>query len=134
MSIPTLGRPVPRKDITIKQNADFTYALCIIERDENSVATVVDTTGWEVKMQVRRAPDPASPVICEASTANGYITVGINGVPGEEVNIDIRIPETITAALSEEGQAGYDIRVLYPDGNAEYLVEGRAYIQPAYTW
>ena len=134
MPIPTLGQPVPRKDITIKKNADFMFALCIIERDELGVATVVDTDGWIVKLQVREEPDAASTVIAEASTANGYITVGIVGDPGEEVNIDVKIPKTVTAAITHEGTAGYDLRVQYPDGSVEYLAEGLAYLQPAFTW
>lgn len=134
MPIPTLGQPVPRKDITIKKNADFTFALCIIERDELRNAVVVDTAGWLVWLQVREEPDAASPVITEASTTNGRVTVGIVGDPGEEVNIDIRIPKNITALITQEGTAGYDIRVQYPDGAVDYLAEGRAFLQPAFTW
>lgn len=134
MPVPTLGHPVPRKDITIKKNADFRYSLCIIERDENGDAVVVDTAGWVVKLQVREDPETTSPVIAEASTANGRIVVGINGDPGEEVNIDITIPRVATALISYEGTAGYDLRVQYTDGSTEYLAEGRAFLQPAFTW
>ena len=134
MPVPTLGQPVPRKDVTIKKNADFRMALCMIERDENGEAVVIDTSGWVVAMQVREEPDPTSPVICEASTANGRVVVGINGDPGEEVNIDITIPHTVTAAIAHEGTAGWDLRVTYPDGMTDYLAEGRAYLQPAFTW
>lgn len=133
MSLPNLGQPVPRKDITVKKNADFTLALCIIERDELGVATVVDTTGWVVKLQVRELPYSTSPVLIEASTADSRITVGINGVPGEEVNIDIIVPASVTNGITFEGTAGYDIRVTYPDGKVDYIAQGYAYIQPAYT-
>ena len=137
MPVPTLGQPVPRKDITLKKNADFSYALCIIERDELGEAVVVDTTGWLVWLQVREEPDESSPIIVDASTeagADGTITVGIQGDPGEEINIDISIPKAATAAITYEGTAGYDLRVQYPSGQVDYLAEGRAFIQPAFTW
>lgn len=134
MPVPTIKQPVPRKDLTIKQNADFTLALCIIERDDTGVATVIDTTGWIVEMNVRKEPKQDNPVLLEASTANARIVVGIHGDPGEEVNIDITVPASVTATIADFGDAGYDLRVVYPDGSTEYLLEGAAFLQPAYTW
>lgn len=134
MPVPTIEQPVPKKNIVIKQNADFTLALCIIERDDAGDAVVIDTTGWQVELNVRKEPKQANPVLLEASTANGRIVVGIHGDPGEQVNIDIRVPASVTAAITDFGDAGYDLRVLYPDGSAEYLLEGAAFLQPAYTW
>lgn len=134
MTLPNLGQPVPRKDITIKKNADFGLAITVVERDEDGAAFVVDTTGWVVKMQVRELPYSTSPVLMEASTANGRITVGINGDPGEEVNIDILVPASVTNGITFEGTAGYDIRVTYPGGRVDFLAQGYAYLQPAYTY
>lgn len=134
MPVPTIKQPVPKLDITIKRRADFMLALCIIERDETGARVVVDTAGWIVVMQVREEPYPAGPVIVEASTANGRIVTGINGDPGEEVNIDIKIPSSITAGITHTGKAGYDILTIAPDGTTEYLCEGRAFLQPSYTW
>lgn len=134
MPVPKIEQPVPKKNIVVKQNADFALALCIIERDETNTAIVIDTTGWQVEMNVRKEPKQTNPVLLEASTANGRIVVGINGDPGEEVNIDINVPASATAAISDFGDAGYDLRVVYPDGKSEYLLEGVAFLQPAYTW
>lgn len=134
MPVPTIGQPVPRKDITIKQNADFTLSLCIIERDELGNAVVVNTAGWQVEMNVRKEPKQSNPVLMEASTVNGRVVVGIQGDPGEEVNIDIKVPSHVTALIADFGKAGFDLRVTYPNGDDEYLLEGRAFLQPAYTW
>lgn len=134
MPVPTIEQPVPKKNIVIKQNADFTLALCIIERDETGAALVVDTTGWAVEMNVRKDPKQDNPVLLEASTANARIVVGIHGDPGEQVNIDINVPASVTATMADFGDAGYDLRVTYPDGKSEYLMEGVAFLQPAYTW
>lgn len=121
MGVPTLSNPVPHlpggKDIVIKQNADWTMAIRVFERDELGNAVTVDTTGWIVKLQVRKEPKSSNPVLLEASTANGRIVVGIQGDPGEEVNIDIKVPKSVTAGLTDFGQAGCDMQVTYPDGS-----------------
>jgi hypothetical protein len=134
MSLPDLGQPVPRKDITLKKNADFTLAICIVEVDELGNRVVVDTTGWVVKMQVRELPYSTSPVLMDASTDNGRVIVGINGDPGEEVNIDIKVPASVTNGITAEGEAGYDLRATLPDGTVEYYMQGYAYLQGAYTY
>ena len=138
MGVPTLSDPIPRlpggKDIVIKQNADWSMALTIIERDELGNAVVVDTTGWVVKLQVRKEPKTSSPVLLEASTANGRIVVGIQGDPGDEVNIDIKVPKSVTALLSDFGVAGCDLRVTYPNGDVDYLLDETVLLKPAYTW
>lgn len=134
MPVPSIKQPVPKLDIVIKQNADFTLALCIIERDELGDAVVVDTTGWQMEMNVRKEPKQTNPVLMEASTANGRIVVGINGDPGAQVNVDIKVPKSVTAGIADFGDAGYDLQVTYPDGSVEYLLEGVAFLQPAYTW
>lgn len=134
MSIPTLAEPIPERNVTIKQNGVFRMSLCIVERDDDDVATVIDTTGWEAVLQVRAEPKTTSPVLLEASTDNGRIAVGITGDLGEEVNIDIKVPASITAALTWFGCAGYDLLVIYPGGDQDYLLQGQALIMPAYSW
>lgn len=134
MSIPTLAEPVPKKDIAVKQNATFSMALCIVEKDDAGTVTVVDTADWEAVLQVRAAARADSPVLLEASTANGRIVVGITGATGEEVNIVIKIPATDTAALAWFGCVGYDLLVIYPTGDQDYLLQGQALLQPAYSW
>lgn len=133
---PTIAQPIPYLPITIVQNADFTLALCIQEEDELGNRVVVDTTGWVVTMQVRKEATASSPVLVEASTANGRIVVGIQGDPGEEVNIDIKIPDTAVNAIPNFetiGRAGYDLRVIYPNTDADYYLQGPALLQPVYT-
>lgn len=132
----TIEQPVPYLPITIKQNEDFTLALTIIEKDEAGSAVVPDTTGWTVAMQVRKEPVVDSPVLVEASTANGRIVVGIQGDPGEQVNIDIKIPDTAVNAIpnfATVGEAGYDLLVTFPNGDKKYYLEGPAVLSPAYT-
>ena len=134
MSPPMIQQPVPKKDIVIKQNATFSLGLCIVERDETGAAVVVDTAGWEAVLQVRPLPGPDGPILLNASTANGRILTGIQGDPGEQVNIDIKIPAVDTADLAYFGCAGYDLLVVYPNGDRDYYLQGQATLQPAYSW
>lgn len=134
MGVPTLNQAVPSYDIVIKQNADFSMALCIVERDDNGDAVVVDTSGWSVVMQIRKEPAIDSPVILEATTANGRIVTGIQGEPDDPVNIDIKIPKSVTASLTYFGCAGYDLLAIYPDQEHDYYVQGQAILQPSYSW
>ena len=134
MSIPAISQPVPRHDITIKQNATFSLVLCIVQRESDGSTSVVDTEDWEAVLQVRAEPTQTSDVLLEASTDNGRIVMGIQGDPGEEINIDIKVPAEITAALEWFGCAGYDLLVIYPGGDHDYYAEGQAIIQPAYSW
>lgn len=131
---PTLNDPVPKLDITIKQNETFPMSLTIIERDDDGTAMVIDTSDWDVVMQVRAEPSQGSPVLLEASTANGRIVTGITGTAPDQINIAIKIPASVTAALEWFGCAGYDILAIYPGGDQKYLSEGQALIQPAYSW
>jgi hypothetical protein len=134
MAVLTIESPIPQKDIVIKQNATFSLQLCIVTRDEDDVAEVVDTEDWEAVLQVRTEPTEASDVLLEASTAGGSIVVGIQGDPGVQVNIDIKIPHTETADLEWFGCAGYDLLVIYPEGDQDYLLQGQALLVPAYSW
>lgn len=127
-------QPVAHRDITMKINADFRLSLCVKQPDENGNLVAVDTTGWAVEMDVRPEPDPDSTLIVSAATANGRIVVGIQGTAPDQVNIDVKIPQSVTAGITHTGAAGYDLRVTYPDGNVDYLLEGWCYLQPAYTW
>lgn len=134
MTTPTIGQPIAALDIAIKQNATFRLSICLIEDDGLGGTQTVDTSGWDVVMQVRADPATASPVLLEASTANGRVTVGITGSPGEEVNIDVKIPATDTALLDWFGCAGYDLLAVYPGGDHDYWVQGQATLIPAYSW
>lgn len=134
MGIPTLADPVEHKDIAIKQNETFSMQLCIFWRDENGDVEIIDTEDWEMVMQVRQLPSQDSDVLLEASTDNGRIVTGIQGEAGEEVNVDIKIPADVTAALEFFGCAGYDVLAIYPGGDRKYHVQGQALLMPAYSW
>ncbi len=134
MSIPTIREPVPKLDIAIKQNATFRLAVCLIEDDGLGGTAPIDTTGWEIVLQVRQEPSTTSAVLLEASTANGRVTVGITGAPGSQVNIDIKLTATDTAALTWFGCAGYDLLAVYPGGDHDYWLQGQALLMPAYSW
>lgn len=134
MGVPTLEQVVPYKRIEIKQGATFSLGLLIIERDETGAAVVIDTAGWEAVLQVRPEPDQGSPVLLEASTANGRIVTGIQGSGEDQVNLDVKIPHTETTALTYFGDAGYDLLVVYPSGDRDFYLGGPAILLPAYSW
>lgn len=141
MGAPTLSNPTPGlpgdDELVIKQNEDFTMSLTYIELDELNNAVVADTSAWTVKMQVRKEAKQSSPVLVEASTGNGRIVVGIQGDPGEEINIDIKIPDTAINAIPDFdtiGEAGCDIQVIFPNGDKKYIFQEAVVLEPAYTW
>lgn len=134
MSLPTLRKSTPRRDIEIKQNATFSIGLTLIERDENGDAHVIDTDGWDAVLQVRREPRRDEPVLLEASTFNGRILTGIQGDGDQLVNIDIKLQAYDTAGLEYFGDAGFDLLCIEPGGDQSYVLAGKAFLSPAYSW
>lgn len=134
MSISTLANPVPHKAIVIPQGADFRMDLAIIYRDELGFAHLHDTTDWDVLFQVRKEPTADSPVLVEASTANGRIVVGIQGTAPNQKNIALKIPASVSGALADWGEGGFDLNCLYANLDIDFHLSGLACLKRAYAW
>jgi hypothetical protein len=134
MTSPTLGRPYGYQPITIPQGADFRMSLLLIYRDESGAAVIHDTTGWDVLLQVRKEPTAESPVLMEASTANGRVTVGIQGTAPYQANVVIKVAASVTAGLADWGEGGYDLNCRYPNLDVDIHLTGPARLKRAYAW
>lgn len=132
--IPTLANPVPYKDIVIVQGADFRMDLAIIYRDEDGNAHLHDTEDWDVLFQVRKEPSADSPVLVEASTSNGRIVVGIQGVAPNQKNITLKVPASVTKLLEDWGRGGFDLSCKYPNFDIDLHLSGPACLKRAYAW
>jgi hypothetical protein len=134
MPPPSLDQPYGYKPITIPQGADFRMSLLLIYRDDDGSAVIHDTADWTVLMQVRKEPTVDSPVLVEASTANGRIVTGIDGTAPHQSNIVIKIPASVTKTLEDWGEGGYDLRCTYPNLEVDIHLTGPACLKRAYAW
>jgi len=66
-----------------------------------------DTTGWVALLQIRHRETGA--VLVEASTANGLITVGIQGTAPHQYNLKVDIPKVVTASLTDWGVGDWQL-------------------------
>lgn len=115
--------------ITITQGETFRRELRWIVRDEvTGVETLVDTTGAEATMQIRRTTADAT-VLLELSTANGRITTG--GDP-HNIILDVAAADTALLKWPEAEQAAYDLFVLFAPP-ATCLLTGPATLRHAVT-
>lgn len=136
MSAPTLEQPVARKDIVIKQGDDFLWNMLVFYKDGSGDIVPVDTAGWNIRLQVRNNPDLGTSPLLTASVSGGYITRGIEGTAPDQTNIRIKIPWSVTLALDEDtwtSNAGYDLIVIYTNGDRSTIVSGKACLEPAYA-
>lgn len=131
---PTLNQPYGYKPITIPQGADFRMALLLVYRDETGAAVIHDTADWDVLFQVRKEPTADSPVLVEASTADGRIAVGIQGTAPNQANVVIKIPASVTTLLEDWGAGGYDLNCQYANLDVDIHLTGPARLKRAYAW
>jgi hypothetical protein len=115
--------------VELRQGETFRREISWTVRDALTGAeTLVDTTGAEATMQIRRTTADAT-VLLELSTANGRITTG-----GSPHNIILDVPAADTALLAwpEAEQAAYDLFVLF-EPPATCLLAGPATLRHAVT-
>src|SRR5258706_5298402 len=103
-----------RHDIEVQQGEKFVLNVQARNKSDNSIMSLV---GFSAKMQVRAAPG-ATPVLMEASTANGFIT--INGPAGI---VMILVPGTTTLPMTWNTGI-YDLEVFTTTADPIRLLEG----------
>lgn len=109
-------------DLLIEQGATLVKPLVW----KDSTGTPVDNTGYTARLQVRPHKSSTT-VIVEASTDNGYITMG-----GADGSILIEIPADITAAITAT-RGAYDLELTDPTGVVTRLLEGGVEISKEVT-
>lgn len=115
--------------ITLTQGETFRREISWTVRDElTGEETLVDTTGAQATMQIRRTTADAT-VLLELSTSNGRITTG-----GDPHNIILDVPAADTALLAwpQSEQAAYDLFILFAPP-ALCLLAGPATLRHAVT-
>jgi hypothetical protein len=102
----------------LEAGATFSFQLIWEKEDQLNQGTYlpVDLTGYEAKMQVRKAP--GSPVILELSTANTRITLG-----GTQGLINLVVPANATLTLPV-GKYKYDLDLTDANGFVTRFVQG----------
>lgn len=106
-----------------RRHEGFTFSLLIEDLtavDEETGAetwTPRDLTGYTVRMQARRRRDEDAELLLTMDTDAGSITVDDVG------NIAGHLPDTLTG-LVPAGRWQYDLRIVAPSQDGQYLVEG----------
>lgn len=118
-----------RLDILFEAGTTWTKTIAW----KDAAGTLVDTTGYGVKMQIRANVDDELPAL-EMSTANGLITVGRVNYPGvNEYNIKWSAPPGTTDAVEDFGRGVYDLEVTDGLGAITRLINGFCFYSPQVT-
>lgn len=100
-----------------------TLSLVLTYADAND--TAIDLSGYSARMQIRKRMNDSNAIL-EATTENGYITLG-----GNAGTVTISIPASVTATL-DAVEAVYDIELV--NGSiVTRLVEGTVEVSPEVT-
>ena len=87
----------------------------------------IDLTGYTARMMVRTRQAETAALLATLDTATTGIT--IDGPAG---TISLYLPDTLTG-LIPAGRWAYDLRLVPPSADAEYLIEGPFYMEPSVT-
>jgi hypothetical protein len=127
-------------DLYIEQGAtyefDFVWADNVVSTDGTKTMVAKDITSCTARMQIRAGY--CRPVILEATTENGRITLG-----GPTGAVAITLSATLTTYapvyISTEGhervhrRARYDLEVQWPDGRVDRVLQGKVVFSPNIT-
>ena len=113
--------PAATKNLTFEQHADFKLRLVWLDKNRKPV----NLTGYAAKLQVRAFA--GSPVLLDANTTNGFITLGtVNGV------IEIGIPMATISALTFN-TAQHDLVLTHATIGVFRFIKGKVTFSPGIT-
>lgn len=115
----------PNENFAVEVDQKANFYLPITYQDESG--SPVDVTGYTADMQFRQTVD-ASDILMEASTTNGYITIGTT-----DGAITINIPAAVTGALETVLSGVYDLFITDPSGFVTRLLAGTWELEKAVT-
>jgi hypothetical protein len=110
-----------QRALLIEQGATFTLGFTWHQEGDvvNGVVTAgdpYDLTGWTARMQLRQKQ--GSPVLLEATTENGKITLG-----GTTGRVDVKFTDADTGSLTV-ASGRYDLELVDPAGDVLRLLQG----------
>jgi len=119
--------------LVIKQGDDFalTYLLQSYDPVLGEYVTL-STAGYTAKMKVR--PDYDQPAVLECTTANGRLTVGLQGTAPYQYNLLLSIAKATTAALTDWGEGIYDLVLVDTFGKEKTILEGTCCLRRRVTY
>ncbi len=82
-----------------------------------------NTTDFTGSMTIRATYD--GPVLLSATTANGRLTVGVQGTAPNQYNVGIVLPSSVTTALTDWGLGVYDLELTDSFGVITRVYEGQ---------
>lgn len=109
-------------DIEVDQGA--TFQMQLTWKDENG--NPVDLAGFTARMQIRKRAR-ADEVLAEATTENGYITLG-----GDEGTVEISVPASVTEDFDFK-RGVYDLELESSGGIVTRLIQGCVYVDREVT-
>jgi len=114
-----------RYNLAVYRGDDLVRTFAPWYRLPDGTAAILDTTGWTGRMQVRPDPD-SSVVLVEATTANGYLTTGIQGSGDRRYALGLHIPGAVLGAdrLPAGLVAVYDIELADTAGHKQTFYYG----------
>lgn len=114
--------PTPVFDISLKKGTKLAKLIQVLSNG----AVVALPVGTKGKMQVRTSASSAT-VKAELTTENNGITIDI-----DQAQVTFTLTSVQTAAFDFE-RGEYDLKLIYPDNEAECIVEGKVYVIPSVT-
>lgn len=94
---------------------------------QDEAGQVIDLTGYSAELQARNQLSDATPLFSLDSDGNGITITESTGT------ISFRVEDTVTADLSPNKDAFYDIRITSPSGDIDYILAGNLEIRQMAT-
>jgi hypothetical protein len=114
--------PTPVFDISVKKGARLSKLVQVLSNG----AVVALPIGTTAKMQIRTS-DSSAVVKLELTTENGGVAVDV-----DQAQVTFTLKSADTAAF-DFTRGEYDLKLIYPDLESEFLVEGKVYVFPSVT-
>lgn len=115
-------------DDAIIQGADWARYRALEYRDPaDGLIKLWDTTGFTARMTIRATYD--GPVLLTATTANGRLSVGIQGTAPYQYNLGITLPNSVTTALADWGFGVWDLELVDSFGKVTRVYHGNAVLE-----
>jgi hypothetical protein len=113
--------------LKIEQGATFLFEVGW----KDSTGELIDLTGYEARMQVRKTHKSATAILDLTSTG-GDITLS-DGAAFPNIVVEASATDTADIVASDLGAAVYDLELEDGDGRVTRVVEGKCLITPEVT-
>lgn len=121
----TFNQPYAPIDLPIGQGTTLNFCLLLLET-VNPRVPLTFGAGWSARAYVRKSYDGL--VILNNNTGNGRITLGLQGTPPDDYNVEVNVSASVTDTLSDWGMGVWDLEIEDPFGNVYTWIRGNAYL------